>query len=403
VQEENERSAVPLDVLIMGISFFFIFMGAGALQQFLINILKRTANWPLLGYTTTSILAMVYFSFMLWRIFIGITLRRLGFYLSILFGGLTYLLFTLTVFFSRDYLLLLTAAAIWGWGACSMWVSAPTQVFLATKRSKYGLATGLLYGLTLSGYAVGVLLLGEVQRQRGDQGVLSAAVHFTALGVVLLFFLPRRRSSFAPLKLGRFWQMATSRNFLVAGFFLFTAAISYGILLGVYAGFIDKSMGAGSVGRIAVFFYLARVGSSFLGGPVSDRLGRGAVLRAGFLLAAFGLIATVLVAGRFSKGVAIQGMPYTALILSTLFLGLQMGVVPVATTAFVGDALAEEERHLGIGAIFFWRDLAMVLTLLGAETLVAHFGFRVAILLFAAIFIGCAKVAPRLTASSPKG
>ncbi len=403
MQDENEPRTVPLDVFIMGISFLFIFMGAGALQQFLISILKRTADWPLLGYTTTSILAMVYFSFMCWRIFIGITLRRLGFYLSILVGGITYLCFTLTVFFSRDYFLLLAAAAVWGWGACSMWIAASTQVFLAAKRTKYGLCTGLLYGFALSGYAVGVFLLGEIQRYFGDQAVVSAAVLFTSLGVAVLFFLPRRRSTFAALKLGRIWQMARSPSFLAAGFFLFTAAISYAILLGVYAGFIDKAIGAGFVGRITVFFYLARVVASFLGGPISDRLGRGVVLRAGFLLAAFGFIATVLVAGRFSKGAAFQGLQYSNLILSSLFLGLQVGVIPVATTSFVGDALAQEQRHLGLGAIFFWRDLAMVITLLGGEALVVHFSFETTILLFAIIFIGCAIVAPRVKVSSPRG
>ena len=226
---------------------------------------------------------------------------------------------------------------------------------------------------------------------------------FTSLGVGVLFFLPRRRSTFAALKLGRIWQMARSPSFLAAGFFLFTAAISYAILLGVYAGFIDKAIGAGSVGRITVFFYLARVVASFLGGPISDRLGRGVVLRAGFLLAAFGFIATVLVAGRFSKGAAFQGSHYITLILSSLFLGLQVGVIPVATTAFVGDALAQEQRHLGLGAIFFWRDLAMVITLLGGEALVAHFSFETTILLFAIIFIGCAIVAPRVKVSSPRG
>jgi hypothetical protein len=403
VQQKNEPKAVPPDVLIMGITFFFIFMGAGALQQFLINMLKRSADWPLLGYSTTSILAMVYFSFMFWRIFIGVSLRRLGFYLSILVGGITYLCFTLAVFFSRDYLLLLTAVAVWGWGACSMWIAAPTQIFVAAKRTKYGLCTGLLYGFALSGYTLGVFILGEVQRYFGDQEVLSAAVLFTSLGVATLFFLPKRRAAFAGLKLKRIWQMGRRRSFLVAGFFLFTAAISYGILLGVYAGFIDRSMGVGFVGRITVFFYLARVGASFLGGYISDKLGRGVVLRVSFLLAALGLVATVFVAERFSKGVAFQGLHYIALILSSLFLGLQAGVVPVATTAFVGDVLAQEERHLGLGAIFFWRDLAMVITLLGGEVLVAQFSFKWAVLLFAIIFIGCAVVAPRVQVSSPGG
>ncbi|KPJ58910.1 MAG: hypothetical protein AMS15_07405 [Planctomycetes bacterium DG_23] len=403
MRDENEPRAVPSDVLIMSISFCFIFMGAGALQQFLINILKRSANWPLLGYATTSILAMVYFSFMFWRIFIGLTLRRLGFYLSILLGGFTYLLFTLAVFLSRDYFLLLTAAAVWGWGACSIWIAAPTQIFLAAERTKYGLCTGLLYGFALSGYTVGVFLLGEVQRYSGDQAVVSAAALFTSLGVAVLFFLPRRRSTFAALRLGRIWQLAKRRSLLVAGFFLFTAAISYGILLGVYAGFVDRAIGAGFVGRIAVFFYLARVAASFLGGPISDRWGRGVVLRGSFLLAAFGLMATVLVAERFSKGVAFQGMHYATLILSSLFLGLQTGVIPVVTTAFVGDTLAQEERHLGLGAIFFWRDLAMVITLLGGEALVVHFSFETAILLFAIVFVGCAIVAPRVKVSSPRG
>ena len=88
--EPAERPAPPRDLWILCATFFCIFLGGGALQQHLNTILAKTRGWDAL--MISSVLATVYGTFAVWRIFIGYSMRLLGRRLSIFFGTLTYAL-----------------------------------------------------------------------------------------------------------------------------------------------------------------------------------------------------------------------------------------------------------------------------------------------------------------------
>ena len=99
---------LPRDLKVLSGAFFFLFMGAGAQQQFLLPYLREATSWGTMRYS--SVLAAVYFSFMLWRLGIGYSIRALGEYRSIVLGSLTYTAFVATVPVSYTHLTLPTKA-----------------------------------------------------------------------------------------------------------------------------------------------------------------------------------------------------------------------------------------------------------------------------------------------------
>jgi len=65
--------------------------------------------------------------------------------------------------------------------------------------------------------------------------------------------------------------------------------------------------------------------------------------------------------------------------------------------ALIGDSVRPERRHLAFGAIFVWRDLGVVIALLGGQFLRLRLGgVGPAFLLFGAIFLMCALLSTKL-------
>ena len=151
------------DLAVLSASFFLIFMGAGAFQQYLIRFMKDVT-----GRSATEcswVLATIYLSFLVWRVLAAYTIRWLGDQRSIFLGQVTYTLFLVFAIFTREYWLLLAAAALWGWGASAMWIASSTQVLDASARTRYGSASGVFYAATHLGQWLGVILLGWLLTQ----------------------------------------------------------------------------------------------------------------------------------------------------------------------------------------------------------------------------------------------
>jgi len=362
------------DLKVLSAAFFFIFMGA-SFQQYLIPYLQETTSWGTVK--CTSILMILYTSFMLWRIFVQYSIGGLGDYWSIVLGSLTYSGFVATLYLTKQYPLLIAAVSVWGWGAASMWIVSSTQVLDAARESKYGMASGVFYGATHAGFAIGVVLLGRMGEHFGKDAILLTALAAMVIGNVVMFFVPRKPVH-RETDIRIIFSMMRTAKVKIVGFFLFASSLGFGFLLGAFTGVAGEHSLA-YLANTAVFFPLARFILSFFGGAISDRLGRARTLVLAFIISSLGLF----LAGMWSNMVTLG--------FSSFGLGLQGGLVPVAAMAIIGDSASPERRHLAFSALFVWRDLSVVVSLFLGQYLMAVLGdLRPCFLIFAGIFFICA-------------
>ena len=292
-------------------------------------------------------------------------------------GSLTYSGFVLVLYATKQYPFLVLAVVIWAWGGASLWITSSVQVLDAASESRYGRASGLFFSATHLGFAVGVMLLGRMGKWFGNDAIPLTALAVMLVGNAIMLFVPKKRVQRETGIRAIFSIMRTAKARIVS-FFLFASALGFGFLLGAFTG-VAKEQGFVYLANAAVFFPLARFIVSFLGGPISDRLGRAKTLSLPFIVSSLGL----LLAGIWSNAVTVG--------LAAFGLGLLGGLVPVAAMGIIGDSAAKERRHLALGALFFWRDMGVVFSLsLGQFLMVRLDSFRVCFLVFACIFLACA-------------
>lgn len=364
------------DLKVLSVAFFFIFIGS-SFQQFLIPYLQETTSWS--AMKCSVILMVVYSTFLFWRLFVNYTIKLFGDYLSIFLGSLTYSGFVLVLYLTKQYPIIILVAIVWGWGAAALWITSSTQVLDAAKASKYGMASGIFYCATHLGFAFGVFMLGNIGERWGlDYSVLTA--FFAILvGNVAILLVPKKKVK-REFDIRIAFSMMLDPKIKIVGFYLFASSLSFGLMLGAFTG-VAKEHGLAYLAGAAVFAPIARAILSLVGGLVSDRLGRGKTLFISFAVSFIGL----LLAGLWSNMVTLA--------FSALSLGLQGGLVPVATMAIIGDSIPSERRHLGFSATFVWRDLGVVVSLFLGQYLSSLMGgFRGTFLIFSAIFMICAML-----------
>lgn len=258
-----------------------------------------------------------------------------------------------------------------------MWIVSSTQVLDAARESRYGMASGVFYGATHAGFAIGVMMLGRMGARYGKDAILLSALAAIVIGNVVMLFVPRRRVE-RETGIRIIFSMMRTAKVKIVGFFLFASSLGYGFLLGAFTG-VAGEHDLAYLANTAVFFPLARLVLSFTGGAISDRLGRSKTLVLAFVVSSLGL----LLAGAWSNMITLG---FTA-----FGLGLQGGLVPVAAMAIIGDSAAESRRHQAFSALFVWRDLSVVVSLfLGQYLRMLLGGFRPTFLIFAGIFLFCA-------------
>jgi predicted MFS family arabinose efflux permease len=142
-------------VLRLAAVFFLVFLGGGAFQQFLSEALQGASDPRALR---TTLLAVTYGSFLLWRIGVAWTEQWLGEWASIALGALSYALLPFLLVLKAPAWLLIVGAAAWGFGAASFWVASGTRVLHLAAQSRYGRGTAAIYVGCLMGMVCGLLV-----------------------------------------------------------------------------------------------------------------------------------------------------------------------------------------------------------------------------------------------------
>ncbi|MBD3184019.1 MFS transporter [Candidatus Poribacteria bacterium] len=372
----NMGKYISRDLKILSIAFFFLFMGS-SFQQFVRPYLQESTSWS--EMQISAILITLYSVIMVWRIFIQYSVKLLGDYFSIVLASLTYSGFVLVLYLTKQYPLVILAALVWGWGGASLWIVSSTQVLDAVSQSRYGRASGIFYGATHAGFAIGVLLLGRMGQQYGKDAILLTALTAMVIGNVAMLSVPRRRVN-RETGIRTLFSVMRSTKAKIVSFFLFASALGFGFLLGAFTGVARaKEESFIYLANAAFLFPLARFIVSLVGGSISDKLGRAKTLILPFFVCSAGLFLAGLWSNIFTIGISAFG------------LGLLGGLVPVAAMAIIGDSANIERRHLAFGALFFWRDLGVVFSLSLGQYLLVRLGeFHQCFIIFAFIFLVCA-------------
>lgn len=385
--EPGHPSAEKGQVFGLAATFFLLFLGAGAFQQFLAQSLPGGAERAKLLRTT--ILAVLYGSFLLWRVGVAWTARWLGEWGSILVGALCYGLVPVLIAVGAPPWSLVVAAGVWGFGAASLWVASGTRVLRLSARNRHGRATAAIYVGTLTGLALGLVVQSLLARRWGP-GVLpgwAAGLSLAAAAVAAGLRRgapPQERPTWS-----RYRSLLLDPHILLAGMMLFASGLTYPVLLSTFGDEVVRRASVAALGLVVVWFHVAKAALSYAGGWASDRWGRGRALSVGFLGGAAGLVLAGLVSGTGGLAVA------------AFCLGIPSGVVPVVATAMVGDRVKGPRRMMALGSLFVWRDGAVVLGLAAGEVLRRALNLAGSFFVLAAVLVAFAIVSRGLGWKDP--
>lgn len=349
MDKENSFTLKFFPFFILCLSFAFTFGGAGALQQFVVPLLRERGLTELKSYLP---LIIIYFSFALFRFPSGLFVKSLGLKISLLLGSLTYVFFPSSFLFKLPYTSLLSVMFIWGIGAAIYWTAGTVAVLLFSTEEKYGSHTGVLYTSLNIGFATGVALLGFLNAIKGELYMFVLAFSLSLIGTALLLFLPLSTSKMETLSPVELFQLAFGKKGRLAGFYLFVSALALGIMFGSFGEWIAVRYGLAYLTTITFIGYAGRIFLAYPGGYLSDKWGENFALMLSFLSSALCL------------GTAILWTSPFTLALSSLALGSQMSMVPVVATAIIGRRFPPGLYHMASGAILAWNSLGVAISLL---------------------------------------
>jgi MFS family permease len=375
----SERDGAARRVpFLMIAAFFFVFLGPAAIQLYIKNV--APASWS--SMQVTSILAVLYFSFMFWRFLIVPSQHLFGDKWTLALGAVGYVVVPVALLFTANYVALLAVTLLWGWAAAALWQTGPVWLYDNTDPRRRGLWTGVLYSLVFAGYYAGVRMLGYAAKMNNPRLILILAILPGALAFACAAMLPKRKARAQKLSLSATLHMLFDRRVCIMGFLLFMSATSYGLLLGSFRDKIQSSYGAEAVGVIVGYSLIVRMAVSGIGGHFGDVLARRTV------------VATVFLVGGVTLAAATRLEEFWAFSLASACLGLVGCTAPVSATAYCADWFEPQKRSLAMAASFFWQDCGMVVSLLGGQYIAQiSGGFRAPFLVFAGLFLFSAAVA----------
>ena len=337
--------SIPKDIVILSVSFAFIFMGTGASQQFLTPLFSTTTSWSPIA--RGLIPASIYFSMMFWRVPAIWIVSRIGERVAMLLGGATYVVFPLVVYFTSSYWVLILGAAIWGVGATLMWVTSSTRVLDAVSERNYGKASGIFVGSVFTGILIGVLVLSRIAEGWSLRSVFVSASALSLFGWLVMMTLPTKHAERQAPNIRTLVSISRMGNWRVVGALLGLSAMGYRLMLVPLGECIVQELGVSSL-ALAAIHPAGRLVVSFTSGWLSDVVGRRRVIVVGFLIAGAGLGWASLATGSpIALGVGI------------LAIGLLGGIAPTMGLAFAGDIAQTETRLMVHSSLFIHNDFGV--------------------------------------------
>ena len=252
----------------------------------------------------------------------------------------------LACYMTNDIWVLIIARALWGLGDASFFCIGMTYVGSLFPNRTRGRYLGIFQAVELTGSFMGQTAGGFIASAIGIRPdfLVSSAVGFTALGVVLLI-----RGRGQQQKLVSLTSLLPSRVVLggLLNRTLIACCLINFVCMTMNNGLMGTLMPLYSTGPLAfslagygVLVSLSTAGNvsgNLFGGALSDRLGRRRVLAGGFVVGALSLVG-------LSFTVSFESM-LPLMFLNGFFWGIVYGVTP----AFIADSVPGEYRGMAIG------------------------------------------------------
>ena len=374
-------------------AYFLIFLGPGAFQQFLMRYLREAVG--LSGAAPGAAWATVYIVMTGAAFLPARVARRLDDRAAIALGASTYPLFLGLILWLRRPFVPFLAAALWGVGAATLWVVSSLVVVERSPEGRVGLLSGSLNAVARGGFAVGGVLLSQLIASHGIERALEVAFLFGLAGALFAWAMPPFRGDHelpGPAGVARFLRLSSAK---AGAFFQFTAACSFGALLGAFAEMVGSLHGVRWVGPVTSAYLVLSVVGAVFGGGMCDLLGVRAALTAAYGLGAVGVALPLL------------GPSVPAMAAGSGLLGVLSGTVPTAIMVMVREEAREGERMTAMVAFHIPRTSGMAASILFSGLLL---GLEVApgriLACFGALFALCALLSAlfvkgRVTSSRP--
>jgi MFS family permease len=371
---------MPRDLLILCISFAFIFMGAGAQQQFLSPFFAEVTNWS--PVVRGFIPATVYFTMAVWRLPAVWVVSKIGERTAMLLGGSAYVIFPAVIYFSSSqpatYWSMILGAFLWGVGATLMWVTSSTRVLDVVNRTQYGKASGAFIGAVFGGILIGVFLLTWVGAVFSLRDVFLTSSVITAIGWGILFLLPDHHVKRARPSIKAVLEVTRRTDWRVVGAMLALSSMGYGLMLVPLGECIVDGLGVSSL-ALAAGYPAARLVVGLVGGWMSDVVGRRNMIVGAFLIAGVGLgLTTLSTTSPITLGIGIFAI------------GLLGGVAPTMGLASAGDMSSSENRLMVHASLFMHNDLGIAVAMILGQLLQVQLGgFAPTFGVFSILILAC--------------
>ena len=329
---------------LLWFTFFFVFLGTGSSQPYISPYLKQVLGFSYFKYS--SVLAVIYFSMCIGRIFAPKILKLVGLKKGIILGSFSYGIFALIFVLTGKYVNFILAGIFWGLGASIFWTAAITLILQMVSSKRYGVENGILRVFVQAGLIIGFLILGQILVKGGYKTLFLSASIFSFAGFLISVFLKETKhfSSSSPTSFSNF---VFSKNLLVFSSGLLVAALGYGMVLNYINHYIVENFGEIFLNRTIISFYFSAGLLSFMGGYLIDKFGEYINCIVFFFLAGVTLII-------FSICPSLSMAIFSLFLLGGLF-----QITPIAATVRVGKIVSEEKRSSAISAVFLWRDFGI--------------------------------------------
>ncbi len=268
-------------ILILSISFAFIFFGFNGVQQY-VTVYFDQLGVRYIGFVS---LLLIYLFFGLFSPLALPIMNRLGMVRTMIIGAAVYGLFIYSLLISSVGLIIVSSCML-GIAAGLLWTSQGSYLLRSSQTGSYGQSAGLFTMIWAFGAALGMVLFGFVSKLFGYFPTLLIWGSVPFAGGILLFFLPRVEIVESQKKeVGRL-DSRVVRLGIVNFMFMFM----FGLVIGSIPLLLTHSFSIEVVGILGSLFFVASVLFSYVSGKLSDIFGRKILLLWGLVFCLFGLL-----------------------------------------------------------------------------------------------------------------
>jgi len=357
--------------LLVGFLYLFYYYVVGPFQL----VLRPRTEALVLPAVGAHGITVVYALLAAFRILAGPIVGRIGGRNGLVVATGAMALAVLLTFNAATPAVMFAGLGLLGMASAFLWSAGGAVALETAKADQRGWAASKLYVFTGIGLIVGACsvdaMLPAAQANVDNAAALTliyTSSGFTGLQVTWIVASVLACCCALGIGLrtirGKGWQnpfgvvrTLVRRGGVIVFLFLAGAAASYGAFYQLVTKVIsDLAPIREHLGKISLPMYAVMAFSSLVVGPVSDRVGRRAVLLQGVLCGAAGFALLGVIAGIANPA---PWMCWTSVGVGCFALGWCFSSVQTAAMAWIGDVTAAENRATAIGVTFIGRDLGV--------------------------------------------